>query len=80
MGIIATCPAGKVTGGGYYDVNVGTAVIDSYPNTLNSWQVFVNTPGAQDTIYVYAICMTTDPSSVIASLSPAAKKGKSKRD
>jgi hypothetical protein len=73
--IDVTCPAGKATGGGFFDVSPTTHVFDSRPYGTATWSVWVRNDGnADDYVSAYVICMTTDPSAVIASLSPAAKK------
>ena len=76
-GLTVPCDAGKVVGGGFYQpytpVNQLT-IIDSYPNTLTSWRVYaVNASGSPVTVRVYAVCMTTDPSAVIARASNSRK-------
>ena len=75
-----TCPAGKVTGGGF-DQNGNLVTIDeSDPEGANGWRVRgTNLTMAATTLTIYAICMTTEPSAVIATASkskPAKKKGK----
>jgi hypothetical protein len=70
-----TCPAGKVVGGGF---RVDGGIVDvfrSYPVTATRWSVSVqNVTGFSSTITVYAICMTTEPSTVIAKVGKGAKK------
>jgi hypothetical protein len=66
----ATCPAGKVVGGGH---NMNGTTVDiifyqSRPSSATQWTVGVwNSSGFAMTLFAYAVCMTTDPGTVIAS-------------
>ena len=74
-----TCPAGKVVGGGFEQQAYDVIVTDSRPEGVNSWHVYAkNTVGNAQPVIVWAICMTTDPSAVIATAShfKVAKKHK----
>ena len=70
------CPVGKVAGGGFYTNSpVDVEIYGSLPLDNNTWRVWArNTAGASRDVFVWAQCMTTDPGTVIAKLSPAAKK------
>ena len=73
------CPAGKVVGGGFLSqFNVG--YYGSWPYDADTWAVGWQKLGAGGaTVYAYAICMTTEPSTVIATSSKskvAKKRGK----
>ena len=62
-----TCPAGKVVGGGFGQGAYGAIITDSRPSGINAWIVYAkNTAASVATVSIYAICMTTDPSAVIA--------------
>ena len=64
---VVTCPAGKVVGGGFAQSGYGAIITDSRPSGNNAWVVYAkNTVAVATTVDVYAICMTTDPSAVIA--------------
>jgi len=71
-----TCPAGKATGGGFYtDFPIDLEIYGSLPIGATTWRVWArNTGGVTRSLFVWAQCMTTDPGTVIAKLSPAAKK------
>ena len=46
------------------------SITDSLPQGVNSWHVFgLNTDASPHSVLVYAICITTDPSAVIATAS-----------
>ena len=48
-------------------VAYGAIITDSRPSGPNAWIVFAkNTLAAPATVTIYALCMTTDPSAVIA--------------
>ena len=68
---MATCPGGKVVGGGPLVGGVAgyaMRITDSYPAGPDSWVVFgVNDHGTESaTLKAYAVCMTTTPGAVIA--------------
>ena len=69
-----TCPSGKVVGGGHVQTGPVTAnLLGSKPISSNTWQASVYNPALADaTVTAYAICMTTDPGTIIAT----ASKGK----
>jgi hypothetical protein len=78
---VATCPGtARVTGGGYYQLDFNLKVTDSRPEGPSAWKVWATKLDPnQATLIVYAICMSTDPSAVIAKASkftPAKKRGK----
>jgi hypothetical protein len=60
---LATCPAGKVTGGGWYQSAFNLTVTDSRPEGANAWKVWFTKTDAVDgnTMTVYAICLTANP-------------------
>jgi hypothetical protein len=74
-GTVATCSAGKVVGGGVRsDISV-MPVEDSYPSGPTTWQVNVRNTGTDAAnVFAEAICMTTEPSTVIAKVGKGAKK------
>ena len=65
-----TCPVGKVVGGGYQG-NGWVVVLESYPSAINQWAVLVENTDTLlgHPITVHAVCMSTDPSAVIAKTS-----------
>jgi hypothetical protein len=68
-GATVTCPAGKVVGGGHSMSGspVNIVFYQSRPVGVNQWVVGAwNASGQNLTITAYAICMTTDPGTVIA--------------
>jgi hypothetical protein len=64
-----SCPAGKVTGGGFFQSFTNLMVTHSQPSGAgNSWRViWTNTTPTNTTVTVYAICLTTTPSTTISS-------------
>jgi len=67
-----TCPAGKVVGGGFQNEGALAFATDSYPGGPTSWRAEAYNSGVvNSTLLVYAVCMTTDPSAVIATASKA---------
>ena len=63
----ATCPAGKVVGGGFQNEGALAFATDSYPGGPTSWRAETYNSGVvNSTLVVYAICMITDPAAVIA--------------
>ena len=78
-GDAATCPAGRAVAGGYTQVNIDVLFTESIPSG-NGWAVTAhNTGGVPRSVTVYAVCMSTDPSTVIATASKskvAKKRGK----
>lgn len=76
------CPAGSKVVGGGFDSTFGSLRADtSRPSGANGWTASAyNASTAADILGVYAICMTTDPSAVIASVTPAAKKAIKRAD
>jgi len=77
LSVNVECPVGsKVTGGGFSSPAYTLRVIRSNPEG-NGWEVRVRKmeTGDPPVVRVYAICMTTEPSTVIAKV---AKKGKGK--
>jgi hypothetical protein len=66
-----TCPAGKVVGGGFTLASGDYALVNftmSRPTGSTEWRVAARnaSPSLDATIGAFAICMTTDPSAVIA--------------
>jgi hypothetical protein len=64
-----TCPAGKVVGGGHAMSGSPVNIVfhTSRPLSVNQWHVGAwNASGSNLSITAYAICMTTDPGTVIA--------------
>ena len=82
----AYCPAGKVVGGGFDQGEAGNSqansiITESRPINGNAWRVYARYTAETGAGYVtvHAICMTTDPSAVIATASrksPGKKHGK----
>ena len=73
--VVATCPAGKIVGGGH-GLQLGNVISVNFvksglvPNSAIDWVVEAyNGGGGPATITAYAICMTTDPGTVIATAS-----------
>ena len=66
--VVVTCPAGKVVGGGFSQPSFDVAITNSRPEGVNGWRVWaINSNLAESrSVTAYAICMTTDPSAVIA--------------
>jgi len=77
--VSATCPAGKVVGGGFSQTLYDMRITDSRPLGGDTWQVYATNLEATDRwITAYAICMTT-PGVAIASkgdMTPAGKKSR----
>ena len=77
---VATCPAGKVVGGGFSADLADVKITQSRPEGVNGWLVDGTNAGINTWfVTIYAICMTTDPSTVIATASKskvAKKRGK----
>ena len=73
---IATCaPGSKVVGGGFSQANATAKTFQSRPEGVDAWAVWWAKGEAGDhPVTAYAICMTTDPSAVIAKV--AKKKGR----
>ena len=68
------CPTGKFMGGGYYNGG-GMDVLGSFPLNATTWRVWArNSEFTALPLTMWINCMTTDPGTVIAKLSPAAKK------
>ena len=73
----AACPPGsKVTGGGYFDIDTGNELVDSWPSSPSSWTVTVDVNNAGDTVSAYAVCMSVENMSLAGRLTPAAKNPK----
>ena len=74
---IFPCPAGRPTGGGFYTPYPDDLeIFGSMPSDAGTgWKVWAKNTGTETrTLVVWVQCMTTDPGTVIAKLSPAAKK------
>jgi len=73
------CPAGKVVGGGF-NAATDVTVFFSYAADADTWWVSGRNPSNQNRVLqAYAICMTTEPSTVIATASKskvAKRRGK----
>jgi hypothetical protein len=80
----ATCPAGKVVGGGFTQDDAGMVdILRSWPINPSTWQVQgfnfdLAGPTHIHTFQAYAICMTTDPGTVIATAGKGFKIAKKK--
>ena len=62
----------KVTGGGAYTQSLYDSITSSWPMDADTWEVWAyNDSDTQQTFTAYAICMSADPPSAIAT----AKKG-----
>ena len=79
LSVKAVCPAGKVVGGGFQLGDV-VNVTSSNPEGSDAWRVVGrNTTAFNQAGTAWAICMTTEPSTVIATASKAKnakKKGR----
>lgn len=76
LSVYVECPVGsKVTGGGFSSPADSLRVIRSNPEG-NGWEVRVRKmeTGVPPVVRVYAICMTTEPSTVIAKVAKQAKR------
>ena len=74
-----TCPAGKVVGGGFTLASGSDSLVNftmSRPTGSTEWRVAARNGSTSEdaTIGAFAICMTTDPSAVIASHVKGARK------
>jgi hypothetical protein len=63
-----TCPSGKVIGGGFGQYQSWLDITDSFPLNANTWRVYARNldTASPHSVLVYAVCMTTDPGTVIA--------------
>jgi hypothetical protein len=76
---VAACPSGKVIGGGF-DAGAPGKVIASFPASATAWRVtYDNNTGVSQPLGVYAICLTTEPSTVLATASKKVKIAKKGR-
>ena len=69
------CPTGNVIGGGFYDVNVpnGSGLNSSYPIDATPWRLYINVVSPPENGTAYAICLESQPSTLVARLTPAAR-------
>jgi len=76
-----SCPTGKLTGGGFHSVNGynGSYLMSSYALNATTWRVTVDINVAGDVFYAYVTCMTAEPSTLVARLTPAARNPKGDR-
>ena len=59
---IASCPTGRVVGGGFTQSSINMDIVDSYPSG-QTWTVQASNPAPNPlSLGAYAVCMTTDPS------------------
>jgi hypothetical protein len=70
--VTATCDSGKVVGGGAGQNGYGFQVLDSKPAQPNAWIVWYERDGSTDEgmsslVFAHAICLTTTPSTSLAS-------------
>jgi hypothetical protein len=73
------CPAGKVIGGGYGQPGSVLTIADSRPEGVNAWTVEAsNNTSTANSVTVYAICMTTEPSAGLVTASKKVKTTKKK--
>lgn len=69
------CPTGNVIGGGFYDVNApnGSGLKSSYPFNTTTWRLHIYVVSPPETGTAYAICLDSQPATLVARLTPAAK-------
>lgn len=70
------CPAGKVVAGGFGQGASNLRITDSYPQD-NGWIIgFKKMEAGNPTVRVYAICMTTEPTTAITTAKKAGQPAK----
>jgi hypothetical protein len=71
---VATCPSGRVVGGGFTQcceittspVYKAVEIEFSYPEGPSSWEVWgTNRTDSNQSLYAYAVCMTTEPAAAL---------------
>ena len=74
--VFAYCPAGsKVTGGGFtMSIDADVRIVSSGPESDTGWFVTYRLDSGNPAVGAYVICMSTDPASLVASVSPSAKQ------